>query len=72
MYSVLVVTFRGNNSDRRQVESQEGNFIGNFRSYFRGGVHRYGSDDVGYSSVRSLQHEMGVISSVEDHLNEIL
>jgi hypothetical protein len=26
----------------------------------------------GYSSVRSLQHEMGVISSVEDHLNEIV
>jgi hypothetical protein len=25
----------------------------------------------GFSSVRSLQHEMGVIASVEDHLNEI-
>jgi hypothetical protein len=25
----------------------------------------------GFSSVRSLQHEMGVIASVEDHPNEI-
>jgi hypothetical protein len=35
------------------------------------GVHSYGQDDGGISSVRSLQHEMGVIASVEDHLNEI-
>jgi hypothetical protein len=47
MYSVLVVTlFVGIivTADKLKVRR---NFIGNFRSYFRGGVHLYGSDDVG-------------------------
>jgi hypothetical protein len=48
---------------RKEISSET--FVATF------GVHSYGQDDGGISSVRSLQHEMGVIASVEDHLNEI-
>jgi ABC-type multidrug transport system fused ATPase/permease subunit len=72
MYSVLVVAlFIGivvtadNLKARKEISSET--FVATFVVVFTA----MGRMMAGFSSVRSLQHEMGVIASVEDHLNEI-
>jgi hypothetical protein len=73
MYSVLVVTlFVGIivTADKLKVKKEISSetFVATFVVVFTA----MGRMMSGYSSVRSLQHEMGVISSVENHLNEIV
>jgi ABC-type multidrug transport system fused ATPase/permease subunit len=73
MYSVLVVAlFVGIivTADKLKVKKEISSetFVATFVVVFTS----MGRMMSGYSSVRSLQHEMGVISSVEDHLNEIV
>lgn len=73
MYSVLVVAlFVGIivTADKLKVKKEISSetFVATFVVVFTA----MGRMMAGYSSVRSLQHEMGVISSVEDHLNEIV